>query len=63
MTIIHAGAFPQKGEDAMSSKKSATELELKKKTLEAWARILYREGKIDLTRCNRMIASINALRS
>ena len=45
----------------MSRKKSAQELELKKKTLEAWARILYKEGLIDLTRCNRMIEAIAKL--
>ena len=59
--IIQAEGFPQKGEDAMSSKKTSSELELKKKTLEAWAKILYREGKIDLSRCNRMIEAIAKL--
>ena len=38
-------------------------LELKKQTLTAWAFILLQEGIIDLTRCNRMIAVINALHS
>ena len=47
----------------MSTKKSAQDPELKKKTLEAWARILYKEGMIDLHRCNRMIAAVNGLRS
>ena len=38
-----------------------TELALKKQTLEAWARILYHEGMIDLSRCNRMIERIEKL--
>lgn len=37
------------------------ELVLKKQTLEAWARILYNEGMIDLARCNRMIERIEKL--
>lgn len=37
------------------------ELALKKKTLEAWARILLKEGLIDLHRCNLMIEKIDKL--
>jgi hypothetical protein len=36
-------------------------LTLKKQTLEAWARILYREGVIDLARCTHMIERIGKL--
>lgn len=43
--------------------KTKAELTLKKKTLEAWTRILYKEGTIDLAKCNRMIAEIQRLRS
>ncbi len=39
------------------------QLDLKKQTLTAWVFILYREGLIDLSRCNKMISAINALRS
>ena len=42
-------------------KKDMAELALKKQTLEAWARILYSEGMIDLARCNRMIERIGRL--
>lgn len=43
--------------------KTKAELELKKRTLEAWTMILYKEGKIDLAKCNRMIAEIQRLKS
>lgn len=37
------------------------ELTLKKKTLEAWAKILCEEGFIDQHRCNLMIERISKL--
>lgn len=43
--------------------KDVNALVLKKKTLEAWTMILYKEGKIDLAKCNRMIAEIQRLKS
>lgn len=39
-----------------------TALATKKKTLEAWTMILYREGMIDLAKCNRMVAEIRRLK-
>lgn len=39
------------------------ELTLKKQTLIAWARILLKEGKISLTKCNKMIAKFDKLTS
>ena len=42
-------------------KKDTAELALKKQTLEAWARIMYSEGKIDIARCSRMIEKIRRL--
>lgn len=42
--------------------KDETALATKKKTLEAWTMILYREGKIDLAKCNRMVAEIRKLK-
>ena len=47
----------------MKAKTLDAELELKKLTLTSWAKILLREGIIDLARCSRMIALINDLRS
>lgn len=38
------------------------ELTMKKLTLTAWARILYRKGMIDAARLNRMIALIDNLK-
>lgn len=43
--------------------KTQAELALKKKTLEAWTMILYKEGTIDLAKCNRMISEIQKLRN
>ena len=43
--------------------KTKSELELKKKTLEAWTMLLYKEGTIGLAKCNRMIAEIRRLKS
>lgn len=45
----------------MNAKTDTPELAMKKQTLEAWARILYRQGAIDLNKCNRMIAEIMKL--
>ena len=50
----------RKGADTMSKK---TELTLKKQTLEAWARILYGQGMIELARCSQMIEAIEKLTS
>ena len=44
-------------------KKTNTALEMKKHTLEAWARLLCDEGMIDLARCSRMIDAIGKLTS
>jgi len=38
------------------------ELTMKKLTLTAWARILYRKGMIDAARLNRMLALIDNLK-
>ena len=37
------------------------ELELKKDILKAWTMILYKQGRIDTQKCNRMIAMIEKL--
>lgn len=50
--------YKEKGAEDMTKN---AELVLKKQTLEAWARILYNEGMIDLARCNRMIERIEKL--
>ena len=50
----------KKGADGMTK---TAELALKKQTLEAWARILYGQGMIDLARCNRMIEAIGRLKA
>ena len=42
-------------------KNKKTELELEKQTLEAWARLLCKEGMIDLARCTRMIERIEKM--
>lgn len=47
----------------MTNTNRTAELALKKATLEAWARILYNEGMIDLRRCNKMITLISKLSS
>lgn len=36
-------------------------LETKKLTLKAWTMILYRQGRLSLEKCNRMIAMIEKL--
>lgn len=36
-------------------------LELKKKTLIAWTKILYKEGIITLAKCNKMVAKFEKL--
>ena len=36
-------------------------LEIKKHTLKAWTMILYKQGRIDTQKCNRMIAMIEKL--
>lgn len=38
-----------------------SELELKKLTLIAWTYILFKEGKISLTKCNKMISKFEKL--
>lgn len=45
----------------MEKNNRKNKLELKKATLEAWARLLYKEGMIDLRRCNAMIERISRL--
>lgn len=40
---------------------TTTKLELKEKTLIAWARILYKEGIITLAKYNKMIAKFEKL--
>lgn len=39
------------------------ELVLKKKTLIAWTKLLLKEGKISLDKCNKMIAKFEKLTS
>lgn len=41
--------------------KKSTDLFLKKKTLIAWTKLLLKEGKISLTKCNKMIAKFERL--
>lgn len=43
--------------------KKPAELLLKKQTLIAWTRILLKEGKISLAKCNGMIAKFEKLTS
>ncbi len=47
----------------MGATTKAAELEIKKSTLKAWTMILYKQGKIDTQKCNRMIAMIEKLNS
>lgn len=49
------------GDDFMGATTKAAELEMKKNTLKAWTMILYKQGKIDTQKCNRMIAMIEKL--
>lgn len=42
-------------------KQENTDLRFKKDTLKAWTRILYRQGQIDLAKCNRMLLMIEKL--
>ena len=43
-------------------KQETKQLTMKKATLTAWAKILYKEGIIDLSRCTRMISAIDRLK-
>ena len=49
------------GDDFMSKNLKDIELEMKKSTLKAWTMILHKQGKIDTSKCNRMIAMIERL--
>ena len=42
-------------------KKDSPELLMKKATLTAWTRLLLKQGKIDITKCNKMLAAIERL--
>lgn len=42
-------------------KQESRELTMKKSTLKAWTRILYRQGRIDLAKCNRMMMMIDKM--
>nr|DAT91274.1 MAG TPA: hypothetical protein [Caudoviricetes sp.] len=39
----------------------ADKLYIKKATLKAWTMILFKQKKIDLTKCNKMIAAIEKI--
>lgn len=56
-----ASVSHNKGKGAVNMKNKKTELELEKQTLEAWARLLCKEGMIDLARCTRMIERIEKM--
>lgn len=43
------------------AKKDSQALQMKKATLTAWTRLLFKQGKIDLVKCNRMITAIERL--
>lgn len=45
----------------MKTETKETELQMKKLTLKAWTMLLRDQGKIDLAKCNRMIAIIEKL--
>lgn len=45
----------------MSTELKESKLHMKKLTLKAWTMILHKQGKIDLAKCNRMIALIDKL--
>lgn len=44
-------------------KKDTVSLNLKKQTLIAWTKILLKEGKISVAKCNKMISMIEHLKS
>ena len=45
----------------MTTESKENKLYMKKLTLKAWTMILHKQGKIDLAKCNRMIALIDKL--
>lgn len=45
----------------MTTETKENKLYMKKLTLKAWTMILHKQGKIDLSKCNRMIAMIEKL--
>lgn len=49
------------GDDCVGTNQKNVELEMKKNTLKAWTMILHKQGKIDTSKCNRMIAMIEKL--
>ena len=49
------------GDECVNTNQKIIELEMKKNTLKAWTMILHKQGKIDTSKCNRMIAMIEKL--
>lgn len=45
----------------MTNETKEMRLQMKKLTLKAWTMLLHKQGKIDLAKCNRMIAMIEKL--
>lgn len=47
---------------AKAKVRDESELMLKKKTLEAWTMLFFREGRIDFAKCERMLSEIHKLK-